>query len=801
MKNLKLIVLTIATLTFFLSTDSMAAIPADERAALIALYDSANGDSWTNNSGWKDNNPEPDGFSQIGSEDTWYGITASDHVTNIALDNNNLSGDIPPELENLSNLNELSLVSNQLSGGIPPGLGNLSNLTTLNLNYNQLIGVIPQELGDLSNLTLLFLSANQLSGGIPQELGNLSNLQSLSLTDNQLSGGVPPELGNLSNLTALALNTNQLTGGIPPELGDLSSLWMLALNDNQLSGDIPSELGNLSNLKILFFNLNQLASSVPPELGNLSNLEYLKLNSNQLTGGIPPELGNLSNLKRLYLNDNYLVGPVPTSITNLVNLVNGGLKFCNNFLYTDDAGVRDFLNQKQEGGDWEGCQYREPPTVTTTPQSSITPYSASSGGNVTLEGGAPVTAKGVCWSESANPTTSDNHTTDGIGAGIFISSITGLTPNTSYHVRAYATNSVGTGYGEDKAFTTSAIPPSVTTTTPYAITPNSALSGGNVTTDGGAAVTTEGVCWSESANPTTSDSHTTDGTGAGIFTSSITGLTPCKTYHVRAYATNSEGTAYGNDITFETPIFLPTVSTGSATLVLHNSATLNGLVNPNCSETSYYFEYGKTTNYELGSTPPRSAGAGSEDVPVNENISGLASNTTYHFRIVANNTVGTTHGGDLTFGTLPAISGVFTDPATSIGQTSATLNGRVNPNNVSATYYFEYGETTNYELGSTPETNAGSGSENVPVNAVIFGLDPDTTYHFRIVANNTAGTTHGGDLTFKTLPEPPGAITAPAPDVTSRSAVLNGAVDPGCSETFYYFEYGTTTAYGSATAP
>ena len=195
------------------------------------------------------------------------------------------------------------------------------------------------------------------------------------------------------------------------------------------------------------------------------------------------------------------------------------------------------------------------PTVSTTAISAITSTSASSGGNVTADGGASVTARGVCWSTSANPTTANSKTANGTGTGTFTSSITGLTAGTTYNVRAYATNSVGTSYGSNVTFTatsTSSSAPTVTTTAISAITSTSATSGGNITADGGASVTARGVCWSTTANPTTANSKTTNGSGTGTFTSSITGLTASATYNVRAYATNSAGTSYGSNISFTT---------------------------------------------------------------------------------------------------------------------------------------------------------------------------------------------------------------------------------------------------------
>ena len=198
------------------------------------------------------------------------------------------------------------------------------------------------------------------------------------------------------------------------------------------------------------------------------------------------------------------------------------------------------------------------PTVTTSEVSNISATTATAGGSATVgSGGAPVTARGVCWSTSQNPTISDSHTTDGSGTGSFTSNITGLNATTTYYVRAYATNNAGTTYGSQVSFTTTEATPKVTTSAVSDITvvgtSINATCGGNVTNEGAFAVTARGVCWSTSQNPTVSDSHTTDGSGAGSFTSNITGLTSGTTYYVRAYATNSAGTAYGSQVSLTLP--------------------------------------------------------------------------------------------------------------------------------------------------------------------------------------------------------------------------------------------------------
>ena len=191
-------------------------------------------------------------------------------------------------------------------------------------------------------------------------------------------------------------------------------------------------------------------------------------------------------------------------------------------------------------------------TLSTTAISTITQTSALSGGNITTDGGSPVTTRGVCWSKTTNPTISDNKTSDGNGTGIFTSNIAGLTGNTKYYVRAYATNIAGTSYGQEMWFLTSPVLPTLTTTVPTPTSTTTAIGGGDISADGGAFITIRGVCWSISPNPTISNSKTTDGSGTGIFQSNLTGLTANTEYHVRAYATNSAGTAYGQDRTFIT---------------------------------------------------------------------------------------------------------------------------------------------------------------------------------------------------------------------------------------------------------
>jgi len=190
-------------------------------------------------------------------------------------------------------------------------------------------------------------------------------------------------------------------------------------------------------------------------------------------------------------------------------------------------------------------------TLTTTAVTGITSSGASGGGVITADGGAAVTARGVVWSTNSAPTVSlATKTTDGSGTGTFTSTLTDLSPGTTYFVRAYATNDAGTAYGNEVTFTTPSLPV-LTTAVITQAGGTTAVSGGTITADGGSAVSARGIVWNTMPNPTIElATKTSDGSGTGTFTSTLTGLSDGTRYYVRAYATNSAGTAYGNEVTF-----------------------------------------------------------------------------------------------------------------------------------------------------------------------------------------------------------------------------------------------------------
>jgi len=203
---------------------------------------------------------------------------------------------------------------------------------------------------------------------------------------------------------------------------------------------------------------------------------------------------------------------------------------------------------------FQGCKKdAEIPTLSTTSVSQITTTTALAGGNITSGGSSSVTSRGICWGLTSNPTIDFMKTTDGTGTGIFSSNLTGLYPNTTYYVRAYATNSAGTAYGEEISFSTESAPPAIVTTSAIAsVASTYAVSGGTVTNDGGAPISETGLCYSTSHDPTTESDRILNVPGILTFTSNMTGLTPGTTYYVRAYAINSSGTVYGNELSFTT---------------------------------------------------------------------------------------------------------------------------------------------------------------------------------------------------------------------------------------------------------
>ena len=222
------------------------------------------------------------------------------------------------------------------------------------------------------------------------------------------------------------------------------------------------------------------------------------------------------------------------------------------YTYYNGAGFSSTYDNKKSGLSVRCLKYTSP-VVETFPVEIFTATTCTVSGKVASMGGATVNERGVYWGQSTNPAATGTKLQIGAGTGYYYAELTGLTANTTYYVTAYGVNSYGTSYGDEISFTTKPLTAPILTTNPAgSITQAQAFTGGDISEDGGSPVIARGVCWSELENPTISDSHTSDGTGTGTFTSFISGLKASTKYFLRAYAQNSTGTGYGQPVSFTT---------------------------------------------------------------------------------------------------------------------------------------------------------------------------------------------------------------------------------------------------------
>ena len=288
--------------------------------------------------------------------------------------------------------------------------------------------------------------------------------------------------------------------------------------------------------------------------------------------------------------------------------------------------------------------------LTTTPISAITYTTATSGGNITNDGGAPITERGICYSTSLDPTTADNKVTSGSGTGSFTAGMSGLTPSTDYYVKAYAINSMGTTYGSELSFTTTALTfATLTTTAPTAITQTTATSGGNITSDGGTAITERGICYSTNPGPTTADTKITSGSGTGSFTADMSSLTPSTDYYVRAYAINSTDTAYGSEVSFTTSaLTFATLTTVAPTAITQTTATSGGNITDDGGTAITERGICYSTNPDPTTADTKiTSGIGTGSFTAD--MSGLTPSTDYYVRAYAINSTGTAYGNEVSF--------------------------------------------------------------------------------------------------------------------------------------------------------
>nr|XP_023888510.1 probable LRR receptor-like serine/threonine-protein kinase At1g53430 isoform X2 [Quercus suber] len=320
-KVVYVVVLVIFVLNCFtqLRTDAQI-LPQNEVKALGAI------NSKLKNLNWKINKnfcSTKENVKRVISENTLSNVTCNCSlsggtvcsITHIQLKRLNLSGVLPADFGNLTNLKELDLTSNYINGSIPSSFSQL-HLVILSLSGNRLSGEIPNGIGEIGSLEELVLEANQLDGHLPENLGNLRNLKRLVLNANNFTGTIPETFGKLTNLTEFTIDGTAISGKIPGFIGNWSKLEKLNMQGTFMEGPIPVTISLLSNLTELMISDLKGLSIEFPNLKDLKKLKYLVLRNCLITDLIPDYIGDLEPLKRLDLSFNNLSGPIPDSFWN-----------------------------------------------------------------------------------------------------------------------------------------------------------------------------------------------------------------------------------------------------------------------------------------------------------------------------------------------------------------------------------------------------------------------------------------------------------------------------------------------------
>ena len=381
------------------------------------------------------------------------------------------------------------------------------------------------------------------------------------------------------------------------------------------------------------------------------------------------------------------------------------------------------------------------PTIVTTPIQTVTANSATLGGEIQTDGRLTITARGVCYGEKAYPTVDGLHTNDGTGKGAFTSNLKELKFKTVYYARAYATNHMGTAYGEQVKFITEEGVAVVVTDSVYRVTAHTAKCKGHVVSDGGFAVTKRGTCWSKRPDPTIDDDYTDNGSGTGEFTSTLKDLLENTTYYVRTYATNSTTTSYGEQIIITTLDGLAVVETDSISTVTATGFTAYGTVVSDCDipVTARGFCY-STKQYPTIENEHTTSGRGLGKYQ--SNIVNLKVGTTYYVRAYAANETATIYGEQISITTLDGLAVVKTDSVSNISATAMMVYGDVVDNGS-----FDvtergvcYSATNTRPITSDSKVICGKGEGTFI--AYLTELSASTKYYVRTYAANENGTTY-----------------------------------------------------------
>jgi uncharacterized protein (TIGR02145 family) len=399
------------------------------------------------------------------------------------------------------------------------------------------------------------------------------------------------------------------------------------------------------------------------------------------------------------------------------------------------------------------------PTVVTGEVSSISLNSAFCSGTITDDGGADITEAGICWATTAMPTADSSHATAAAGVTEFTLQMTGLNPSSHYYVRAYAMNSKGIAYGEQREFNTPALPfASVVTKPATKVTRRTAVCGGEVVDDAGLEVSARGLCYDTEENPSLYKGiHTTNGAGIGEFSDTLTFLTPNTTYYVRAYATNETGTSYGQQLTFTTDtITPPRVRLNSIYSITRFSAYFNYTVT--CDDEVYVWDRGLCLDTlpdpTLESPIVRHEGYGTG--MSNVELTDLETGVTYYVRAFAINEADTVYSEMKSFTTVSCVPptvqtkepyDITTKQAKSGGAIISDGGARITGVGV---VFAKHNDPSKED--SLTKTIPNGIAEAWNSNLSIFNpLEPGTTYYVRAWAENECGVGYGEALSFTTL--------------------------------------------------
>ena len=275
---------------------------------------------------------------------------------------------------------------------------------------------------------------------------------------------------------------------------------------------------------------------------------------------------------------------------------------------------------------------------------------------------------------------------------------------------------------------------------------------------------------------TTTQQDLGSGASTAAFTASLTGLNPNTTYYFRAVASNSVGTVYGTAASFTTTAVQPTVTTGASSSVTSASAALAATANPNGADTMAWFQYATNNAFTLASTTTQQdLGSGTSTAAFNASLAGLNPNTTYYFRAVASNSVGTVYGTAASFTTTAVQPTVTTGASSSVTNASAALAATANPNGADTMAWFQYATNNAFTSAlTTTQQDLGSGTSTAAFNASLTGLNPSTTYYFRAVASNSAGTAYGASASFTTTAAPAPGFSISGTSLTVTHGATSG---------------------------